>query len=93
MRNDRPFYDFSKFDLFVDHLIELKLHPVLEFMGNPSEIFTRKLNVTTDFLWEDLVFQIVSRAISKLDLHFISNLSTNSIFRALWPRRSLQMEI
>lgn len=52
----------------MDHLIELKLHPVMEFMGNPSEIFTKKLNVSTDFLWEELVFQIVSRAIGKFSL-------------------------
>lgn len=74
MKNDIPFYDFSKFDLFLDHLIELKLHPVLEFMGNPSEIFTKKLNISAEFLWEDLVFQIVSRAISKFLCSILCNL-------------------
>ncbi|XP_001356788.3 alpha-L-iduronidase [Drosophila pseudoobscura] len=50
-----PKYDFGKFDNFIDFLHEeLRLSPVLEFMGNPGQVFTENPQQIS-FFWDHFV--------------------------------------
>ncbi|XP_022214709.2 alpha-L-iduronidase [Drosophila obscura] len=50
-----PIYDFGKFDNFIDFLHEeLRLSPVLEFMGNPGQVFTENPQQIS-FFWDHFV--------------------------------------
>lgn len=63
-KNNIPEYNFQKLDKFLKWINIAKLGIGFEFMGNPGKIFSFK-NVTKEFLWENLSFQIVERYLSK----------------------------
>lgn len=50
-------YDFDAMDEFLDHLMEIHLFPVIEFMG---DIFPKNNLYDTHYMWKDFVFQLVS---------------------------------
>lgn len=52
-----PQYDFDALDTFLDHLMEIHLFPVIEFMG---EIFPKNPFHDTHFMWKDFVYQLTS---------------------------------
>lgn len=58
-------YDFTKLDQLLDRLDEMRLYPVIEFMGNPSNRFFNQKHFSQTYLWRDLVYQMLSRYISK----------------------------
>uniref|UniRef100_A0A1A9WBI0 Glycosyl hydrolases family 39 N-terminal catalytic domain-containing protein n=1 Tax=Glossina brevipalpis TaxID=37001 RepID=A0A1A9WBI0_9MUSC len=53
-------YDFDVLDRFMDNLDEIRLIPVIEFMANLSNVFTKN-PAYNYFLWEDLSYQVVKR--------------------------------
>lgn len=59
-----PIYDFSVLDTFVTNLDDIGIYPVIEFMGNLSEVFIKNPN-QNDFLWENLSYQVVKHYLSK----------------------------
>jgi len=60
-----PIYDFSKFDDFIDFLHEeLRLSPVLEWMGNLGGVFSEN-PMQQSFYWEHLVKTTINHQIGK----------------------------
>lgn len=51
-----PEYDFETLDKFLDHLIRIKLFPVIEIMG---DVFPNTF-VDIHFMWKDFVYQFYS---------------------------------
>ncbi|XP_060644750.1 alpha-L-iduronidase [Drosophila nasuta] len=59
-----PRYDYEKFDAFVDLLQELRLSPVLEFMGNPGQVFTANPERNW-FLWEHFTKSLINHQLAR----------------------------
>ncbi|EDV58924.1 alpha-L-iduronidase [Drosophila erecta] len=60
-----PIYDFSKFDDFIDFLHEeLRLSPVLEWMGNLGGVFSEN-PMQQSFYWEHLVKTTINHQIAR----------------------------
>ncbi|XP_052853276.1 alpha-L-iduronidase [Drosophila gunungcola] len=60
-----PIYDFSKFDDFIDFLHEeLRLSPVLEWMGNLGGVFSEN-PLQQSFYWEHLVKTTVNHQLAR----------------------------
>lgn len=59
-----PILDFGALDQFLQNLNDMSLYPVIEFMGNISDIFIKNPTYN-DVLWVDLSYQITKRYLSK----------------------------
>ncbi|KAJ6649587.1 Alpha-L-iduronidase [Pseudolycoriella hygida] len=57
-------YDFSNLDNVLDHLNKLRLYPVVEFMGNPSNRLFNQKQFSQTHLWKDLVYRMINRYIN-----------------------------
>lgn len=58
-----PEYNFDKLDKFLDHLMEIRLMPVIEFM---SEIFPKQNRFhDLHFMWKDLTYQLMTHYLCK----------------------------
>lgn len=78
-------YDFSNLDKILDQLMAVKLYPVIEFMGNPSNRFFNQKHFSQAYLWKDLVYQMISRYIREYFL--VSLIKKNLrpiIFTVFW---------
>ncbi|XP_055313832.1 alpha-L-iduronidase [Sitodiplosis mosellana] len=60
--NKIPTYDFSALDRFLDHLMEIKLFPVIEFMG---DIFPKNEFHDFRFMWKDFTYQFAWHYLSR----------------------------
>lgn len=57
-------YDFRRLDIFLDHLVDIGLIPVIELMGNPSgQMQPRSSHLAA--AWTALVEQMLTRYIGK----------------------------
>jgi L-iduronidase len=62
-----PCYNFTFLDQLLDWLQIYRLSPGFELMGNPSNFFNDFSNDTQVNMWRDLVMQIASRYIGRLN--------------------------
>ncbi|KAH8276397.1 hypothetical protein KR018_000286 [Drosophila ironensis] len=68
-----PVYDFSKFDAFIDFLHEeLRLSPVLEWMGNPGGVFQENPE-QMPYYWEHFVRATVNHQLARHGASRMSN--------------------
>lgn len=51
-----PEYDFDALDTFLDHLMQINLYPVIEFMG---DIFPESFD-DIHLMWKDFSYQLVA---------------------------------
>lgn len=58
-----PIYDYTHLNDFMDILNELNLYPVVEFMGNPGNVFNKNPNAN-DIMWQDLAYKFVKHYLS-----------------------------
>ncbi|XP_013118264.1 alpha-L-iduronidase isoform X2 [Stomoxys calcitrans] len=52
-----PIYDFSDLDDFLEELNTMNLYPMIEFMGNISDVFVKNPTYN-NVLWEDLSYEV-----------------------------------
>lgn len=55
-------YDFTALDEFLDHLMEIHLFPVIEFMG---DIFPKNNYHDIRFMWKDFTYQLVTHFLTR----------------------------
>lgn len=97
-------YDFSWLDVFIDHLMNIRLYPVIEFMGNPSNLMSSNLLYSNQSkhhrpqnassihrMWSHLTYQLVERYIGKYLLVF--NLLFVYVFKNSLENRFHYMEV
>lgn len=66
--NKVPKYDFNALDKLLDHLMEIHLFPVIEFMG---DIFPKNEFHDTHFMWKDFSYQFILHYLCKYKELFI----------------------
>lgn len=62
----RPLFDFSELDTFLDRLMKIELYPVIEFMG---DIFPANVSLAGRYrsLWFELTDQLIKRYTRKAE--------------------------
>lgn len=66
-----PIYDFTESDLFLSKLVEYNLSPVIEFMGNLSNLFVKNPNYN-EIIWTNFSYEFIKHYLSTFKQNFSS---------------------
>ncbi|XP_058832081.1 alpha-L-iduronidase-like [Topomyia yanbarensis] len=71
--NKLLFYNFSRLDALLDKLYEFGLHPGIELMGAPGNIYPMEKKRRFSYFWTDLTMQIALRYLHRFGVEYVAN--------------------